>query len=221
MKKRYLFAAAGVLSVMLAMPFMAEDVFETEITIDLEDLDEGGDEAYLDLDELFADLEMESEGLDYEMEEEPMSWYVVQYHEDEQDTIMLNDMLIVLPESWTGKYDMILKDDRVSFYHSASRAGWLLKGGEEGGLLFSLCASEEPDFDTLPSFQEMGQGSDGLSYYMVFPTDLQAYPEEEEIMEEYSALWEDIGVVKEESFALYDLVMDEGTEMEEEMSEEF
>ena len=219
MKKSYVFAAAGVLSVMLAMPFMAEeDVFETEITIDLDDMDEDGDEALLDLDELFADLEMESEDLADGMEEEPMSWYVVQYHDDGQDTIMLNDMLIVLPESWSGKYDMILKDDRVSFYHTASRAGWALKG-EEGGLLFSLCASEEPDYDILPSFQEMGQGSDGLYYYMIFPTDLQAYPEEEEIMEEYSALWGDIGVVKEESFALYDLVMDEG--MEEEMSEEF
>lgn len=224
-KKSSMMMLAGLACLYLAFPCAAEDeAFETEITIDLDELDLENGEAEIDLGELFAD-----EGYDYEEdgdyeesddfieENSEVYWYTVRYHEDEQDMVMLNDVIVYLPESWTGQYDMIIRDDRVDFYHTKSRAGWTLKG-EDAGLLFSVCTSTDDSYTEVPEFQDMGQGSDGLYYYLMFPSDAQAYPDDEEIRAGYEELYAQIDRVKEESFSLNDYYV--GAEEFEGMTEE-
>ena len=211
LKKSSTLMLAGLICLGLALPCLAEDdVFETEITIDLSDYDLENGEAEIDLGELFGDEDYEyDEDEDYGetdgdvLEDQEVYWYTVRYHEDDHDMIMLNDVILYLPENWSDQYDMLIRDDRVDFYHTASRAAWILKG-EEGGRLFSLCTSTDDSYTELPSYQDMGQGSDGLYYYLMFPTDMQAYPEDEEIRAGYEELYAGIDRVKDESFSLND-----------------
>ena len=232
-RKLAVLLAAGLISGMLAVPFSAED--ETDFVIDLSDveiLSDDEDGMDINLDEL---LDYEDDGEeytedyeDYEEDEyvdsleegEEMYWYIVQYHDDGHDSILLNDVVIILPESWNDLYDMVINDDRVDFYHKASRAAYYLEGDTSGGRLFSLCTSADDSYaDVLPSYQDLAVSSDGIYYYLEFPTDMQAYPKKDEIREEYEKLYSEIDYVKEESFGLYNLLMDE--DLDEDMTEDF
>ena len=79
------------------------------------------------------------------------------------------------------------------------------RDGYVGGLLFSLCYSETADYkDYLPSYQDLGPGAEGY-YYLVFPTDFQAYPDIDSICDEYKDMWTDIGFVQDNSFSFLSL----------------
>lgn len=149
--------------------------------------------------------------LDDPESEDESFWYVYRYSEEGADQIVINDVMISLPENWTDKYDMILEPDRVTFFHRLSRAGHLLEGSE-GGRLFSLCVVKNGEEipENLPDYTELGEGSDGVQYYLEFPTDAQAYPGKEEIAQEYTELYANIDDVKENSFIIsYDFESDE------------
>ena len=172
-----------------------------------EDYEDSDGESDID----FDDENMDDDSLLIEDEEsDGMIWYVYKYTEDGADQIMINDVMIVLPEDWTDKYDMILEDERVTFYNRLSRAGYLLEG-LEAGRLFSLCLAKpgEEITDIVPTY-ELGAGSDGNVFYLEFPSDVQAYVSNEDIAAEYSALYEEIDDVKENSFVIsYDFDTEE------------
>ena len=100
---------------------------------------------------------------------------------------------LTLPQSWTGLYSVKLNEDSISFYHSTSRSLWNEKDGYDGGLLFSLCWAAKNDHDYLPSYKDIGQTESGC-YYLVFPTDVQAY-NTPRAMEEYSQMYKQIDFV--------------------------
>ena len=151
------------------------------------------DEAYVG--DIFDEEDLLDEG------DENM-WYILTYDEEETIELFINDVYLILPKDWEGKYDMLPRKDSVDFYHTVSRAGWLMEDGSEGGLLFRLCRSEDTDYQDLPDYTELGQGSDGYYYYLQFPTDLQAYISKDrpEIEKEYTDLYSSIDSVKEEAF---------------------
>ena len=94
-----------------------------------------------------------------------------------------------------------MRENGVSFYHSMSRFMWQNTGGFEGGLLFTLSFSDTQDYaDYLPSYQDIGPGASGY-YYLIFPTDLQAYAEIDSIRSEYMSMWADIGFVRDNSYS--------------------
>ena len=118
------------------------------------------------------------------------------------DTIYIFDeVFVAIPASWAGKYDVVMRENGVSFYHSMSRFMWQNTGGFEGGLLFTLSFSDTQDYaDYLPSYQDIGPGANGY-YYLIFPTDLQAYAEIDSIRSEYMSMWADIGFVRDNSYS--------------------
>ena len=68
-----------------------------------------------------------------------------------------------------------------------------------GGLLFSLGFSETGDYRNLPSYDELGRSADG-NYFLIYPTDYQAYDKVKSARAEYDAMWAEIGYVHDNSF---------------------
>ena len=118
------------------------------------------------------------------------------------DTIyVFDEFFVTVPASWEGKYEIQMNERSISFYQTLSRKLWKSNSGFEGGLLFSICFSETDDYRSyLPSFDEIGPGSDGY-YYLVYPTDYQAYEKLQTAKDEYNALWKEIGFVAKNSMS--------------------
>ncbi|MBP3870219.1 MAG: toll/interleukin-1 receptor domain-containing protein [Faecalicoccus sp.] len=105
--------------------------------------------------------------------------------------------VISMPLDYDGQIDVVedTDNDRINFYHKASKDAWEMDG-YKGGLLFSLNFSEKKDYLYLPDYQDIGSTADGF-YYLSFPTDLQAYFGNERIASQYSELWSQIDYVKQ------------------------
>ena len=119
--------------------------------------------------------------------------------EDGGTIFLFNEVFITIPADWTGKYDIKINERSISFYQSLSRSLWNSREGYEGGLLFSLGYSETDDFRNLPSYDELGKGSEGY-YYLIYPTDYQAYQKISTAKDEYDAMWKEIDTVAENSY---------------------
>ena len=119
---------------------------------------------------------------------------------DDGGTIFLfNEVFITIPADWAGKYDIKINERSISFYQSLSRSLWNSREGYEGGLLFSLGYSETEDFRNLPSYDELGRGSEGY-YYLIYPTDYQAYQKISTAKDEYDAMWKGIKYITDNSY---------------------
>lgn len=127
-------------------------------------------------------------------------WEYVQL-EDEDDNIIYDfkEVEVAVPQEWEGKYKFETSENldgtgsSVTFYHPASREAHEKELGykNEGGVLFSVCYSENYDFlDVLPSYQIIGSGEKGV-YYLMFPTDVQGYLDGGKIWAEWETLTDD------------------------------
>ncbi len=96
---------------------------------------------------------------------------------------------VTLPGLWGGKCGISRSGDTVNFYHLASREGIEAEGwGSSGGLLFSLCWSEDYEFTkVLPNYEILGEGDYGV-YYAALPTDVQGYTEDDAVWNEWKSL---------------------------------
>ena len=119
--------------------------------------------------------------------------------EDGVTIFLFNEVFITIPADWAGKYDIKINERSISFYQSLSRSLWNSREGFEGGLLFSLGYSETEDFRNIPSYDELGKGSDGY-YYLIYPTDYQAYQKIPAAKNEYDAMWKEINYIAENSY---------------------
>ena len=119
--------------------------------------------------------------------------------EDGGTIFLFNEVFITIPADWAGKYDIKINERSISFYQSLSRSLWNSREGFEGGLLFSLGYSETEDFRNIPSYDELGKGSDGY-YYLIYPTDYQAYQKIPAAKNEYDAMWKEINYIAENSY---------------------
>ncbi|MDO5455300.1 MAG: toll/interleukin-1 receptor domain-containing protein [Eubacteriales bacterium] len=106
---------------------------------------------------------------------------------------------IVMPASWGSQVTVLDEGDHVSFYHTASMESWKVDGYDNTGYLFRLYLDPTQDYKHLPSFMDLGKTSEGY-FYLMFPTDFQAYAGNERIMEQYQTLYEDIDYVKVNSY---------------------
>ena len=106
---------------------------------------------------------------------------------------------IVMPASWGSQVTVMDEGDHVSFYHTASLEAWKVDGLDNGGYLFKLCLDPTQDFKNLPSFMDLGKTSEGY-FYLMFPTDFQAYADNERILEQYQTLYSELDYVKIHSY---------------------
>ena len=106
---------------------------------------------------------------------------------------------IVMPASWGSQVTVIDEGDRVTFYHTASRDAWAVDGIDNAGYLFRLCLDPTQDYKVYPSFMDLGKTSEGY-FFLMFPTDFQAYANNERILEQYQTLYNDLDYVKINSY---------------------
>ena len=99
---------------------------------------------------------------------------------------------VTMDEEWYRNTFVKISDEGAGFYHKASYDAYE-KEGYTGGWLFSIGASVNTDFEDAPSFEYIGfDEEEAMNYYVLFPTDYQAYAEDESIRAEYDSLWEGV-----------------------------
>ena len=106
---------------------------------------------------------------------------------------------IVMPASWGSQVTVIDEGDHVTFYHTASREAWAVDGMDNAGYLFRLCLDPTQDYKIYPSFMDLGKTSEGY-FFLMFPTDFQAYANNERILEQYQTLYNELDYVKINSY---------------------
>ena len=106
--------------------------------------------------------------------------------------------VIVMPISWNNKITVMEENKRFVFYHASSRNSWHVAGYEHGGQLFSLCYSMSQDYKDLPDYSELGRTAEEY-YYLMFPTDVQGYMDNERIFKEFNEMWQELDYVKRNS----------------------
>ncbi|MDO4942132.1 MAG: hypothetical protein Q4E73_04720 [Lachnospiraceae bacterium] len=111
--------------------------------------------------------------------------------------ITWNDVTLELPESWTDRYITEESDNALTVYHKASNESWKKKNEEGFGVLFTLNYSEDDSYTVLPSYDDLGKSKNGGYYYIVYPTDVQAYVSDEKIQDEYDSMYKEIDYIKE------------------------
>lgn len=108
------------------------------------------------------------------------------------------EVAVTLPADWKGKIFVETKDNYATFYHKDSYEKMMDHYGFDGGRLFSLGYSANDDFSELPSFYFIGFSEESAyNYFLEFPTDFQAYADDEAVKNEYQQLYEGIEFVKE------------------------
>lgn len=122
--------------------------------------------------------------------------YVEQKLDNGNIVVCFGEVEVTLPVAWTDKYDIYPHDTYALFCHRDSCRLWAEQGVAESGVLFSLNVSQDKDYTNLPSYMDIGTGAQG-NYYMAFPTDVQAYVEDEAVAAEYEEMWGDVDFVKE------------------------
>ncbi len=100
-------------------------------------------------------------------------------------------VLVSMDQNWYQKTRVVLgeRGSTASFYHKGSYDAYAAED-MEGGLLFTIGASVNTDFENLPAFIYLGfDEEEAMNYYAQLPTDYQAYMEDEAIRAEYDELW--------------------------------
>ncbi len=123
--------------------------------------------------------------------------YVAQPRENGDIRVCFGEVEVTLPAAWADKIDIFPHDTYALFCHRESCRLWAENTGyTESGVLFSLNVSETTDYTKLPSYMDIGAGEHG-NYYLAFPTDYQAYAEDEAARAEFDALLDGMDFVKE------------------------
>ena len=100
-------------------------------------------------------------------------------------------ILVSMDEYWYTHTRVIPSEDGMtaSFYHRGSYDAYA-EEGMDGGLLFTLGASVNSDFQNLPSFKYLGfDEEEAMNYFAQLPTDYQAFMGDEKVRAEYDVLW--------------------------------
>lgn len=113
------------------------------------------------------------------------------------------EVAVTLPADWKGKFFVQTKGNYATFYHKDSYEKMMEYYGFDGGRLFSFGYSVNGDFSELPSYKYIGFSEESAyNYFLEFPTDFQAYAEDEAVKNEYQQMYEGIEFVKENTYML-------------------
>ena len=129
---------------------------------------------------------------------DPRWIYSVSTDEENLTYTFRSGPVIVMPISWKNKITVMEEDKNFVFYHEGSRNAWQIHEGSHGGKLFSLCYSKTQDYKALPSYSELGRNAEEY-YYLMSPTDVQGYMENERIYDEYNQMWQELNYVERHS----------------------
>ena len=130
------------------------------------------------------------------VEKNPRWAYSVTAVPDGGECYVFPEFQITLPADWRGKVTIGVNERSIAFYQTQSYERWQ-KEGYKGGLLFAVGYSEQEDFRNLPSYAELGKVGKGW-YYLIYPTDLQAY-DIKTVLEEYMAMFGERDYVLDQS----------------------
>lgn len=129
--------------------------------------------------------------------------YTVSKNADGNIEYLFDVLLVTVPGDWEGKYTIVRSNDtHVNFYHTGSYEAWQENYGFAGGFLFGISLEQrgvDPDY---PSEQYLGLARNGLDYYMIFPTDVQGYVEDQAVYDEWCAMVAEMDVVTENSWSM-------------------
>ncbi len=114
---------------------------------------------------------------------------------DNDIQIDFKEVQVTLPQSWSGKCQMGVSENSVTFYQTKSRKLWSEEGYTSGGRLFSIGFSADESYKNDPSYMTIGSTSEG-TYYASFPTDVQAYTKDASAYEEFSSMANDMEWVR-------------------------
>lgn len=114
---------------------------------------------------------------------------------DNDIQIDFKEVQVTLPQSWSGKCQMGVSENSVTFYQTKSRKLWEQEGYTSGGRLFSIGFSSDGSYKDDPSYMTIGSTSEG-TYYASFPTDVQAYTKDTQAYEEFSSMANDMEWIK-------------------------
>ena len=113
------------------------------------------------------------------------------------------EVAVTLLADWQGKIQIETTDNSATFYHKASHEKWQEKYGQEGGKLFTLSCTVNHDFQELPDFTYIGFSDQSvMNYFMIFPTDFQAYTDDSAIAAEFQQMNTEIDFVKQHAYML-------------------
>lgn len=102
------------------------------------------------------------------------------------------EVVLKLPKDWEGKYEIEEQGDSAAFYHKASKEAGEKDGEESCGYIFSLNWSDNYDFaKNLPNYYLVGSGKDKV-YYITVPGDLHGYHKNEELLNEWKKMSDDV-----------------------------
>lgn len=105
---------------------------------------------------------------------------------------LFEDLILQIPADWTNKYTLIDEEGRFSLYQTGSYEKYQ-EQGYEGGFLFSLGASVNDSYKEIPNYKYLGFSERSMmNYYLVLPSDVQAYIEDETITAEYQQMFTQI-----------------------------
>lgn len=133
-----------------------------------------------------------------EITPDPRWIYSVSTDEENLTYTFRSGPVIVMPISWKNKITVMEEDKNFVFYHEGSRNAWQIHEGSHGGKLFSLCYSKTQDYKVLPSYSELGRNAEEY-YYLMYPTDVQGYMDNERIYDEYNQMWQELNYVERHS----------------------
>ncbi len=122
--------------------------------------------------------------------------YVEQTRENGDICVSFGEVEVTLPASWADRIDIFPHDTYALFCHRESCRLWAENTGyTESGVLFSLNVSPTTGYTNLPSYMDIGEGERGY-YFLAFPTDYQAYAQDEAARAEFDAMLGDMDFVK-------------------------
>ncbi len=118
---------------------------------------------------------------------------------DGTEYIFGDALVITIPPDWDGKYAFEQGNDYVTFYHTDSHEAWMEYDGSDGGVLFGLYYSK--DKEDSENAEYLGLARDGGYYYLSFPSDMQAYMDDESIVQDYASLAEEVDSIAANAFS--------------------
>ena len=91
---------------------------------------------------------------------------------------------VTVPDSWEGKYGVIIDDETIQLYQKAAYESF------GGGHLCSFAVFNDEGYKELPDYEVLISGDQ--TYIVMYPTDVQADIEDEESTAEYFEMFDQL-----------------------------
>lgn len=105
----------------------------------------------------------------------------------ESNKISNGKFSITVPDSWEGKYTLIMDDESIQLYQKAAYESF------GGGHLCSFVVFEDSSYTEIPCYDViLRDGLDEQTYIVMYPSDVQADLDNEESTSEYCKMTDEL-----------------------------